>query len=72
MINPDSGTVTLWLQKRHLVAKQGVGEKCPLILPTKYICHTPQGSLTCRKIYDEFTSPPKESVPRIFIVLRNP
>jgi hypothetical protein len=48
------------------VAKQGkLGEKCPLILPAKYLCHTPQGSLTCRKVLrhgaDGFTSPPKKS-----------
>jgi hypothetical protein len=34
------------------------------------------GALTCRKIVrhgiDDFTSPPKEGLPRIFIALKNP
>jgi hypothetical protein len=50
LIIPDSFTRALWLQQRYPVAKQGVGEECLSILPTKYLCHTPQGSLTCRKI----------------------
>jgi hypothetical protein len=44
-----------------------------VILPTKYFFHTSQGSLTCHKILrhgtDGFTSPPKEVVLQIFIVL---
>jgi hypothetical protein len=45
------------------------GEKCPSVLSTKYICHTSQGSLQCRKMLqhgaDDLTSPPKEVVLRI-------
>jgi hypothetical protein len=40
------------------------------------VCHTTQGLLTCHKILwheaDGFTSPPKEGMLRIFIVLKNP
>jgi hypothetical protein len=42
--------------------------------PAKYLCHTPQGSWTCRKILrhgaDSFTSPQKKVVLRIFIALK--
>jgi hypothetical protein len=42
----------------------------------KYLFHTPQGYLTCRKIFrhraDGFTSPPKEVTVQIFIALKNP
>jgi hypothetical protein len=48
----------------------------PLILPAKYLCHTPQGSFTCRKILrhevDGFTFVLKEVVLRIVITLKNP
>jgi hypothetical protein len=61
--------------QRHLVAKEGgLGEKWLCIFPTKYLINTPQGSLTCRKILrygaDGFTSPPKETMLRIFYRLR--
>jgi hypothetical protein len=65
----DSSTRALWLQQRQQVAKQGVGEKCPWIKSTWYLCYTPQRFLTCHKILwhgaDGFTSPPKEGVLRI-------
>jgi hypothetical protein len=71
-----SSTSALLLQRRHLVVKQGVGEKCPWIHRTQYICTTLQGSLKYRKIIrhgaDGFTSPLKEGVLRIFIALKNP
>jgi hypothetical protein len=42
----------------------------------KYLYHTPQGSLVCRKMLtcgaDGFTSTPKKVVLRIFIILKNP
>jgi hypothetical protein len=62
---------------RHLVAKQGdIWRETPVILPVKYLCHTPQGFLTWSKILwhgaDGFTSPPKEIVLQIFIALENP
>jgi hypothetical protein len=70
LITPDSSTSALWLQQRHLVAKQGVCKKFPRISLTQYLCHTPQGFLTCRKILhrkaDGFTSPPKEGVLQFF------
>jgi hypothetical protein len=37
-------------QQRHLRSREKLGEECPFILPAKYLYHTPQGSLTCRKI----------------------
>jgi hypothetical protein len=53
-----------------------LGDKCPLILPAKYLCHTPQGFFPCHKILQHgtggFTSPPKKVVLRIFIALKNP
>jgi hypothetical protein len=67
-----------WLiQHRHLVVKQEkLGEKWLWILPTKYLFHTLQGSLTSHKILwhevDDFTFPPKEVVLWIFIALKNP
>jgi hypothetical protein len=42
--HPHSSITALWLQQTHLVAKQEVEEKCQRILPTKYHCHTQQGS----------------------------
>jgi hypothetical protein len=64
-------------QKRHIVTKQEeTWQRSLLILLAKYLCHTPQGSLTCCKILDmgadTFTSPPKEVVLWIFITLKNP
>jgi hypothetical protein len=54
---------------------ENIGEKCTLILPAKSLCHTPQGSLKCRKILrhgaDGFTSPSKEVLLWIFIALTN-
>jgi hypothetical protein len=42
-------------QERDLVAKQEkLGEKWPWLLSTKYLFHTPQGSLTCVKSYDNW------------------
>jgi hypothetical protein len=46
LIIPDAFIRALWQVTRHLVAKAR-SEKCPLILPAKYLCHTPQVSLTC-------------------------
>jgi hypothetical protein len=62
-------------QQRQLVTKQEkLGKTCLLILQAKYLCHTPQGSLTCRKLErhgaDSFTSPPKEVVLRILSPLK--
>jgi hypothetical protein len=55
-------------------SREKLGEKCPLILPAKYLYHTPRGSLTCRKILrygaESFTSPLKEVVRSIFITLK--
>jgi hypothetical protein len=46
----------------------------PVNFPAKYLCHTPQGSLTCRKNLrhwgDGFTSSPKEVAIRIFIAFK--
>jgi hypothetical protein len=74
LIIPDYTTRADKYQQKHLVSKQGVGDKSPWIVPTKYLCHTPQGSLTCRKILrrgaNGFTSPPKEVVLWAFIVLK--
>jgi hypothetical protein len=74
LIIPDYTTRADKYQQKHLVSKQGVGDKSPWIVPTKYLCHTPQGSLTCRKILrrgaNGFISPPKEVVLWAFIVLK--
>jgi hypothetical protein len=47
-----------------------------LVEEVGYLRHTPQGSLTCRKILrhetDGFSSPPKEVVLHIFIALKSP
>jgi hypothetical protein len=49
LIIPDSSkqitSTDTWYRNRA-----ELGEKCPLILTARYLCHTPQGSLTCRKI----------------------
>jgi hypothetical protein len=63
-------------KQTHLVrSREKLGGKCPLILPAKYLRHTPKGHLTCCKTLqhgtDSFTSPPKESVLRIFITFNN-
>jgi hypothetical protein len=62
----EAGVLTI--RPRHSVRKQSLKvwngfrwlRKCPLILPVKYYCHTPQGFLTCLKILrhgaDGFTS----------------
>jgi hypothetical protein len=34
------------------ISTEKFSEKCPLILSAKCLCHTLQGSLTCRKIYE--------------------
>jgi hypothetical protein len=73
LIIPDSSNRALW-QIRGETPRWESGETWGEIvvnLPTKYIFHTPQGSLARCKIIqhgsDGFTSPPKEVVLRIFI-----
>jgi hypothetical protein len=65
------------LSEGTLVAKQEkLARDDRRILPTKYICSYPYGSLTRRKILqhgtDGIASPPKEGVPQIFIANQNP
>jgi hypothetical protein len=77
LITLDSSTRALW----QILAEASSSElgrnlaRNILILPAKYLCHTLQWSLTCRKILrhraDGFISPPKEVVLRIFIDLKN-
>jgi hypothetical protein len=54
LIIPHSSTRTFWrilANTIHPAAnKEQLGEKWRCILPTKYLCHTAQGSLSCRKI----------------------
>jgi hypothetical protein len=72
LIIPDWSTRAPWQTRQgHLGVKQRkAGEKYSWISKAKYLCHTWQGSLTCRKILrhgaDGFTSSPKEIVQRIF------
>jgi hypothetical protein len=60
---------SLAVTSRYLTAnQQKLGEKWPWILPTKYLCYTPQGFLPYKILLrgtDGFTSPPKEVVLRI-------
>jgi hypothetical protein len=57
-------------------SKEKLGEKWAWLLPTKYLFHTAQVSLTFRKILRQgafgFTSLLKEVMLRIIIVLTNP
>jgi hypothetical protein len=77
LIIPDWSTELSGIYKqRHLVPnREKISEKWQWILPTKYLFHGPQGSLTCRKIFehgnDGFTAPPNEVVMRIFIALKS-
>jgi hypothetical protein len=68
---PDSWQITAGTPSSK--SREKLGEFFPLILLVKYFSHTPQGSLTCRKILrhgaDGFTPPPKEVVLRISIAL---
>jgi hypothetical protein len=61
-------------QQRYLIAKQErLSEECPLILPQKYLCHTPEGSVTCSTTWDQrLLFPSKGSRATNFIALRNP
>jgi hypothetical protein len=73
---PDSSTRALWHshQQSHVVAKQeGLAKEVMKCCIMKYLFHTWKGSLTCRKMLrhgaDGFTSPPKEGMLQIFIIL---
>jgi hypothetical protein len=75
---PDSSTTALWkpYQQCHLVAKKEELVKEIMNLAFRNIfVYSSKGSLTHREILvhgaDGFTSPPKESVLRIFISLKN-
>jgi hypothetical protein len=64
---PDSSTRALWQIPAQTPSSES-GEtwrEIAMILPTKYLFHTPQGFLPCRKISqhgaDGFTSPPNMS-----------
>jgi hypothetical protein len=64
-------------QQKYLVAKQEkFGEKWRWILSTKYLFHTMHGSLTCHTVFRNwasgFTSPQKEVILRVFIVMKSP
>jgi hypothetical protein len=75
IIIPESFARALWLQQTHLAAKQEDGEKCHLIKPTQYLCHTLQGSLTWHKILwhraEGSVCPRKKVALRICIALKN-
>jgi hypothetical protein len=77
LINPDLSISALWkipAETPSSEAGRNFGERCSLILLVKYLCHTPQGSLKCRKVLrhetDDFTSLPKEVVLRILSPIR--
>jgi hypothetical protein len=51
IIIPDSSTIIVWLQQRHLVAKQGgAWGEIPVNFSDEVSLSTPQGFLICHKI----------------------
>jgi hypothetical protein len=72
VIIPHSSTKALWQIPAETPSSEAgkLGEKLPWILLTKYLLHTPQGWLTCRKILRRFTSPPNKIALRILSALK--